>query len=184
MVERVRLVEQDQESIQGQGHAKPRPRLRCAIRDAINPCDAIEELYADDLADAARVQAKLRDLALRIISMALPQALHELLSGELAQLDPIEVVNLVDGWFRGNPGAQQKVAEMLKRCGLTEEDVSAHALSSVLPIVSAIESFRSLVSARRDKALAGIAFRRQMALQEQRLQRSLTVPTPRRQHGD
>ena len=73
---------------------------------------------------------------------------------------------------------------MLKRCGLADENVSAHALLSVLPTVSAVESFRSLVSSRRDKALAGIAFRRQMALQEQRMQRSLLLPTPRRKHGD
>ena len=54
---------------------------------------------------------------------------------------------------------------------------------SVLPTVSAVESFRSQVSARRDKALAGIAFRRQMAWQEQRLQRSPNLPTWRGKPG-
>jgi hypothetical protein len=111
-------------------------------------------------------------------------ALYELLSDELARLDPIEAVNLVNGWSRGDPTARSEVTALLKRCGLTEEDVSAHALLRVLPTVSAVESFRSLVSARRDKALAGIAFRRQMALQEQRLQRSLSLSTPRGKHGD
>ena len=178
MVERVRLIAQDQD------RKKPGPSIRCPIRDAIDPRDGIEEMFADDLADAARLQAKLRDLGLRAISTALPQALYELLSDELARLDPIEAVNLVNGWSRGDPAIKSKVAELLKRCGLTEEDVSAHALLSVLPTVSAVESFRSQVSSRRDKALAGIAFRRQMTSQEQRLQRSLPLPTPRRKHGD
>jgi hypothetical protein len=113
------------------------------------------------------------------MSMALPPALHELLSHELARLDPTEAVNLVMGWYRGDSTAKAKVTELLKHCGLTEEDVSAHALVRVLPTLSAVESFRSQVSSRRDKALAGIAFRRQMALQEQRLPRSLSPPTPR-----
>jgi hypothetical protein len=182
MVERVRLIKQDED--EDQDRAKPGPSIRCAIRNAINPRDAIEELYVDELADAARLQAKLRDLGLRPISTALPDALYELLSDELDGLDPSERVNLVDAWSRGDPMARSEIAALLQRRGLTEEDVSAHALLSVLPTVSAVESFRSLVSSRRDKALAGIAFRRQMVSQEQQLQRSLTLPRPRGKHGD
>ena len=55
-----------------------------------------------------------------------------------------------------------EVATLLKENGLSELNIEADAVLSALPTLIMLEQLQSSVAARRDKAIAGLAFYRRM----------------------
>ncbi|WP_143273104.1 hypothetical protein [Bradyrhizobium canariense] len=141
------------------------------LRTAIKPRDRIEEMYAEDLAHSGLQTATVHRAASQFVAMRWLEALHAHLVRHRPVMSDADRVALIERWSGGNPDARAEVAALLEEAGLTELNIEAEAMIASLPTLIALEQLQSSKGARRDKALAGLAFYRRMQAQEQLLAR-------------
>lgn len=137
---------------------------------AIKPRNRIEQIYSDEFAHSQWEGLRYRRAVSSFVRMGLPDVLYDIITHQLNACEPKEAVLLVEGWCCGAPGAKAQVSEILKAHGLAEQDIESEAVRRCLPdLIAGSQLIASAVS-RRDKALAGAAFFREMeARQNQRI---------------
>jgi len=138
---------------------------RSEIAKAINPQNRIEQIYSDDFAYANWELERYRRAKSSMVKRALPEALYEILV-DLNASEPREALALVEQWSRGEPDA--RVFAILGEHGLEEQDFAGEAVRRCLPDLLRTEQLISSAASRRDKALAGVAFVREVAAQQVR----------------
>jgi hypothetical protein len=140
------------------------------VTQALKPENRIVQIYADDFAYSSWQVGRYRRGLSTIIRMALPEIVYDILTRHLNAREPKEAMDLVERWSHGDLDARAQVSSILKTNGLEEQDIEAEAARRCLPELLRIEQLISSAASRRDKALAGIAFSREMsARQYQRL---------------
>jgi hypothetical protein len=98
------------------------------VRDAVQPNDMIEELWARDIVDLVWETLRLRRLKLKLMRAYAYQGLQRL----LAPLVPGERVSLRDGFGLGSPAAVKRVERVLAKAGLDKEYIFAATLAAKL----------------------------------------------------
>lgn len=137
------------------------------VKAALKPRDRIEEMYAEDLAHSDRQTTIFRRAASHVIAARQGQALYNFLA-EHHPANDADRVALVERWSRGDLKARAEVAAALKEAGLNEFCLEAEAVLDSLSTLLVLEQLQSSKVARRDRALAGLAFYRRMQTQGQR----------------
>ncbi|UPK10272.1 hypothetical protein IVA93_28765 [Bradyrhizobium sp. 155] len=137
------------------------------VKAALKPRDRIEEMYAEDLAQSDRQTTIFRRAASHVIAARQGQALYNFLA-EHHPANDADRVALVERWSRGDLKARAEVAAALKEAGLNEFCLEAEAVLDSLSTLLVLEQLQSSKVARRDRALAGLAFYRRMQTQGQR----------------
>jgi hypothetical protein len=137
------------------------------FESAVKPRNKIEEMYAKDISSCDWQIERLRRCASGLLSMALPEALFDVLTRRLNALDRDNAQILVERWRSGDPSARTEVASILEKHGLDDSAIEAEAHLQCLPRLTAIEQLQASLASRRDKALAGIAFCRDMEAQQE-----------------
>jgi hypothetical protein len=138
---------------------------RSEVARAINPRNRIEQIYSDDFAYANWELERYRRAKSSMVKRALPEVLYEILV-DLSASEPKEALALVEQWNRGEPDARARVSAILGEHGLEEQDVEGEAVLKCLPDLLTGEQLSASAVLRRDKALAGIAFVREMEAQQ------------------
>lgn len=106
------------------------------ISEAINPVDAIEELWARDIVDLFWDSLRLRRLRVKLIEGTKSEGLERLYY-RLTGTRPSE--KLLSGWLNGDKKAVHDVATMLKRAGLDEEAITAQVIRDEIQAIEKID---------------------------------------------
>ncbi|WP_407192917.1 hypothetical protein [Bradyrhizobium sp. STM 3566] len=138
------------------------------VKAALKPRDRIEEMYAEDLAHSDRQTTILQRATSHVIAARQRQALYNFLA-EHHEANDADRVALVERWSRGDPKARAEVAAVLNEAGLSEFSLEAEAVLDSLPTLLVLEQLQASKVARRERALAGLAFYRRMQTQGQAL---------------
>lgn len=150
----------------------PQSKARCEklrkVKEAINPQNEVENLYAEDCAETSLYKMDLNCAVQRRIVSLMPEALYNLLCRHNITQDEQDLERLVYRWAKGDPDARREVATWLAQYQMTETDIEAEAVLLCLPTIHAVDALQTAASARRDKALAGVVFWRQQ-MERQRL---------------
>jgi len=142
-------------------HLDVRSEALHKVKAAINPLDAIEDLYADDFAQMNLFNKALGRALWTQIDSKVPDELHERLLVDHASGDECSLVKLIDRSSTGDPLSKAAIAMLLKKRGIREEDIRAGAMLRSLPNIQIIDQLQTAASTRRDKALAAIMAWRQ-----------------------
>jgi hypothetical protein len=134
----------------------PQDELRHKIKQAIGPRDMLEAMLADDLAYTNSFALDLGRAASDVVTAALPEALYAILNRYDLGAAGEARVSLVQNWLAGDPVARAIAAGLLKQIGLNESSIRADAIATCLPTLIEIESLRSSVSSRQNKAVEDI----------------------------
>ncbi|GEP07718.1 HNH endonuclease [Methylobacterium oxalidis] len=138
-------------------------RLLTAVGVSVEPRDTIEWLWVKDVVDLLWEAQRLRRLRTAMLRTARRRGLSDLLdayrepAGDTFGYDRSE---LVHGWSSGEPEAVREVAALLAKHGLTDEAISAQALSSKLDDLDRIERMIANADGRRNGVLREIERRR------------------------
>lgn len=106
------------------------------ISEAINPVDAIEELWARDIVDLFWDSLRLRRLRVKLIEGTKSEGLKRLYY-RLTDTRPSE--KLLSGWLNGDKKAVHDVVTMLKRAGLDEEAITAQVIRDEIQAIEKID---------------------------------------------
>jgi hypothetical protein len=136
------------------------------VAKAIKPQNRIEQIYSDDFACSNWEAQRYRRASSSIVRMAIPDVLYDTLTRQLNAREPTQALLLVEQWCRGDQAARAEVTGILKRHGLEEQDLEAEALRRRLPDLMMTSQLTASAIARRDKALAGAGFFREMAARQ------------------
>ncbi|AWN41152.1 HNH endonuclease [Methylobacterium durans] len=138
-------------------------RLLTAVGVSVEPRDTIEWLWVKDVVDLLWEAQRLRRLRTVLLRTARRQGLSYLLDlyGEPEQ-DTFQMKRdeLVRGWSSGKREAVRQVAALLAKHGLTDEAISAQALSGKLDDLDRIERMIANADGRRNGVLREIDRRR------------------------
>jgi hypothetical protein len=145
----------------GRSEGKARGEMLRKAKEAINPQNEVENLYAEDWAETSTYKADLHRALRRRINSKMPEVLYDILWRHDIVQDEQGLVRLVDQWAKGDPAAKRAVEMLLQGNGMTEADIESEAVLGSLPTILAVDQLQTAASARRDKALAGIVFWRQ-----------------------
>jgi hypothetical protein len=137
---------------------KARSEMLRKAKEAINPQNEVENLYAEDWAETSIYKAELHRALRRAIDSKMPDVLNDMLRRHDIIKDEQGLVRLVDRWAKGDPAAKCAVEMLLQRNGMTKADLEPEAVLRSLPTMLALDQLQTAASARRDKALAGIVF--------------------------
>jgi hypothetical protein len=114
-------------------------RDRSRIENALDPCDAIEQIYFEDFVYGRLQMRRLQRWNLATVKAALVEAVYAVLR-ELNELENIDV-NVVVGQWCTDPVARATVSAILAKHGLDESAIEAEAFS---PKFTAGKRHRSL----------------------------------------
>jgi hypothetical protein len=131
------------------------------VTAALRPQNRLEEIYAADFVRANSYSKRMQRASSALIRKNLPDALFDILIRDLA-CEREEAVDLVDRWCRDDPPAKLQVKAILAGHRLAEHDIEGEALRRSLPELLVMEQLSASTGARRDKALAGFAFTREI----------------------
>jgi hypothetical protein len=135
-------------------------RDRSRIEEAINPCDAIEQIYFEDFAYKRVQMQRLQRWNLAAIKAELAEAVYAVL-GELNELENTDVNDVVGQWCT-NPVARATVSAILAKHGLDDSAIEAAAFRRCSRDLIAIDQLLTSHASGRDKSLQWLAFYREM----------------------
>jgi hypothetical protein len=124
--------------------------LRARFVAAVEPRDAIEELWVDDVAELTYEMRRLRHIRMRIVALARPEALERL----SAETKPRR---LAVAWSEGRDAEEYAILTQMKP---TPEDITAKAFELRLAAVERISGMIAQAETRRNIALREIDRRR------------------------
>jgi hypothetical protein len=133
---------------------------RSRIEDAIDPRDAIEQIYVEDFANERLQMQRLRRWSLAAVKAALVEAVYAVLC-DLNELENIDVNAVVGQWYT-DPVARATVSAILAKHGLDESAIEAEAFRRTSRDLTAIDQLLTSQASRRDKSLQSLAFFREM----------------------
>jgi hypothetical protein len=141
-------------------------RDRSRIKDAIDPCDAMEQIYFEDLVYERLQMLRLKRWNSATLYTALPEAVYTI----LRQLDEFETkdVDLVSRWCT-DPAARAAVSDRLAKHGLDDSAIEAEAFRGCWRDLTAIDQLLTSHTSRRDKSLQSLAFFREMKARQRQL---------------
>src|SRR5258705_9869627 len=131
------------------------------VTAALRPQNRIEKIYAEDFVHANASTRRMQRAASALIRNNLADALFDFLTRELG-CEREEAVVLVEGWCRGDQAAKLEVKAVLATHGFGEHDVEGEAVRRCLSELLIAEQLSASTAARRDKALAGFVFAREI----------------------
>jgi hypothetical protein len=135
-------------------------RDRCGIERAIEPCDAIEQIYCDDFIYECQQMRRLQRWTTALLNTVFADAVHAVLRG-LNELENINV-DFVIGRACNDPIARATVSDILATHGLNDSAIEAGAFRRCTRDLTAIDRLLTSHVSRRDKGLQFIAFLREM----------------------
>lgn len=127
--------------------------LRARIVAAVEPKDAVEELWVDDVAELSFEIKRLRHMRMRIVAIARIDALDAL----IRPVADLQTRPLVRSW---SLGYDSQANEILSKMKLTSEDITAKAFELRLGEVERINGMIAQAEARRNVALREVERRR------------------------
>lgn len=128
--------------------------LRARIAAAVAPADAIEELWAEDVAELTFEIKRLREIRVRIVAIARADAVRALIQPAA----DFKGIALAKSWRQGN---EEGANDILAKMNLTPADVTAKAFELRLAEVETVDGMIGRAAARRDVALREIERRRE-----------------------
>jgi hypothetical protein len=142
-------------------------RDRSRIQGALDPCDAIEQIYFEDFAYERLQMRRLRRWNLATVKAELAEAVYAVLR-ELNELENIDV-NVVVGQWCTDPVARATVSAILAKHGLDESAIEAVAFRRSSRDLTVIDQLLTSHASRRDKSLQSLAFFREMKARQPQL---------------
>jgi hypothetical protein len=135
-------------------------QARCKIENAIQPGDAIEEIYCEDVVYERQQMQRLRRWATATLNAVFADAVHAILHtlGEVAQIDD----TLLVGQLSNDQAAMAKLSEILAKHGLDVSVIESEAFRQCLLELCAIDRLLTSHGARRDRALQHITVLREI----------------------
>ena len=130
-------------------------RDRCAMKEAIKPRDAIEQIYCDDLVDERLQTARLRRWRTAMMKTAFAEAVYAVLR-DLDELENIDVDYVVREACIDS-GDKAALSEILARHGLDVSAIELEAFRRCAPDLITIDQLLTSHSSRRDKAVQMIS---------------------------
>jgi hypothetical protein len=124
--------------------------LRARFVAAVEPRDAVEELWVDDLAELTYEMRRLRHIRMRIVALARPEAFERLSAETKAR-------RLAMAWGEGRDADEYAILTEMKP---TPEDITAKAFELRLAAVERISGMIAQAETRRNIALREIDRRR------------------------
>jgi hypothetical protein len=140
---------------------------RSRIEDAIDPCDAIEQIYCEDFVYDRLQMRRLQRWNLATVKAELAEAVYAVLH-ELNELENIDV-NVVVGQWCTDPVARATVSAILAKHGLDDSAIEAEALRRCSRDVAVIDQLLTSHASRRDKSIQFLAFYREMKARQRQL---------------
>jgi hypothetical protein len=131
--------------------------LKFRILSAVQPEDAIEEMWVRDIVDLLWETARLRRFKTKLMSVAAHQGLKSLLRHRIA-FESSE--HLAQGWARRDPAIVKDVKQNLRSVGLDEEAIAAQTLADQRDMFEKIDRMIMQTEARRHVVLREIDRRR------------------------
>jgi hypothetical protein len=142
--------------------------LLARVTNALNPADALEEVWIRDIVDLVWEVFRLRRLRAGLMAAAAHEGLAELLGPLLRDCN---VKALADGWAAREPKAVAQVEAALAGAGFTLDHVAARTFSLKLFDFERIDRMLTVAEQRRAAALRELDRHREEF--SQRLRRSL-----------
>jgi hypothetical protein len=128
-------------------------KLRDELLQDIQPQDAIERRYAEDVAYLTWEVRRYRVAKAGIINVALLEALRGILNQVLPQMRPLTMAgDLARGWF-DDKKAKAEVMTLLQTYGLDESAIAAEAFRLRSEDIESCNRMEAFAEARREKAL-------------------------------
>lgn len=138
-------------------------RLLAKVTAGVKPRDVLEEIWIGDvvyLVWEARRYRRLKDHLLRSSARHGLLEILEPLIREIGENDPIRALYgaisaeaLVKDWYANDEKARSQVDALLKKAGLTMDDVMAQALALKMTEIEQINRMIALAEGRRNAAL-------------------------------
>jgi hypothetical protein len=142
-------------------------RDRSRIENAIEPGDAIEQIYFEDFVHERLQMQRLQRWTSATLKTVLVEAVYAVLR-DLNELETLDV-ELVVGQWPEDPVARATVLARLAKHGLDESAIEAEAFRRCLPDLSAIDQLLTSHASRRDKSLQFIAVHREIKARQRQL---------------
>ena len=142
-------------------------RDRSQLEDAIDPCDAIEQIYFEGFVYERVQMQRLQRWNLATVKAELAEAVYAVLR-ELNELENMDV-NFVVGQWCADPGAPATVSGILAKHGLDESAIEAEAFRRSSRDLTVIDQLLTSHASRRDKSLQLLAFYREMKARQRQL---------------
>ena len=120
--------------------------LHTRIFKAIAPADAIEEIWAGDIADLTWEAHRARRLKANLVYAAAHEGLNESLTPMLREADRAA---LVKQWAKGDAASRRKAASALKRAGKSDDTITAMTQLVKLDALEKIDRLIALAERRR-----------------------------------
>ena len=120
------------------------------IDDAVQPNDAIEQIWARDLTDLTWEMLRLRRAREQLMRSSAHKGLGELLRPLVHVMDRSA---LCDEWAKREPEAIEEVDRVLAEAGIDQQATAAHTLRAELPTLEKIENLIARAEARRHAIL-------------------------------
>jgi hypothetical protein len=121
---------------------------------AAQPRDAIEEFLVRDVIDLTWEILRLRRAKAGMLRASMGVGVQNLLASVGSGYP--ETKNLGESWAAGNDAARTKVDVILKKAGLTIEEVTAKTLEKKIDVFERIDRMLASAEARRNNALREI----------------------------
>jgi hypothetical protein len=124
------------------------------------PRDAIEEFLTRDVIDLTWDILRLRRMKAGLLRAAAGKGVRKIFSTIGYDTDPLDLIRkadrLTEAWASGKTSARREFEEMLKKAGLTMDDVMAEAFAEVVDPFERFDRMLASAEARRNNALREI----------------------------
>jgi hypothetical protein len=142
-------------------------RDRSRIENAIEPCDAIEQIYFEDFVHERLQMQRLQRWSTATLKTELVEAVYAVLR-DLNELETLDVESVIEQWPT-DPAARAAVSDRLAKHGLDDSAIEAEAFRRCLPVLSAIDQSQTSRASRRDRSLQSLAYFREMKARQRQL---------------
>jgi hypothetical protein len=142
-------------------------RDRSRIKEAIDPRDAIEQIYFEDFVHEHLQTRRLQRWSSAILKTELVEAVHAVLR-DLNELETLDVESVVGNWSTDSV-ARATVSAILAKHGLDESAIEAEAFRRSSRDLTVIDQLLTSHASRRDKSLQSLAFFREMKARQPQL---------------
>ena len=142
-------------------------RDRSRIENAIEPCDAIEQIYFDDFVHERLQMQRLQRWSCATLKTVLVEAVYAILR-DLNELETLDVEFVIGNWST-DPVARAAVSDRLAKHGLDDSAIEAEAFRRCSRDLTVIDQLQTSHASRRDKSLQSLAFFREMKARQRQL---------------
>jgi hypothetical protein len=127
--------------------------LKERLQGALNPSNAMENIWVRDILDLQWELLRLRRLRILFLDSASHIGLRRVLSD---RLESYKINSLVSGWALRNEDALEETYGLLDKWGLTEQDIDAHTLVASIDTLERFDRMIAQLEARRNSVLREI----------------------------